>query len=106
MVIDRKNLLGGDPSSFVYVAENGVAKKRMVEPGITSGVFVEIEKGLSAGDRLIVEGQLLLEDGKKNKNCKLKFNQLFHGRSRCLRESHTQITKAQKDDKCSYPIYP
>ena len=48
---------------ILFVEEDGVAKARTVEFGIISKDLVQINKGLSAGDRLIVAGQRQVEDG-------------------------------------------
>lgn len=55
----------GNP--YVFVEESGIAKKRFVQLGKTSGVNVEIVSGLNYGDRLIVEGRNLLDEGTKVK---------------------------------------
>lgn len=51
--------------NFVFVAENGIARKRYVEVGRISGSEVEILNGLNFGDRLIIEGTHLLRDSSK-----------------------------------------
>jgi membrane fusion protein (multidrug efflux system) len=47
------------------VEENGEARARTVSIGIIEQDRVQITKGLSPGDRLIVAGQSELEDGTK-----------------------------------------
>ena len=62
--IDRSSIVYEGVKSYVYIAEEaGTAKKVEVSTGIQMGQTVEITSGLSAGDRLIVEGQTLLTDG-------------------------------------------
>ena len=51
----------------MFINDNGSAKKVPVVTGKSSGIEIEIVEGLKAGDELIVEGQMLLEDGKKIK---------------------------------------
>lgn len=63
--IERKNLIRKNGNNFVYVAKNGQAKLKQVELGKSKGLEVEITKGLKEGDKLITQGQLLLEDGSK-----------------------------------------
>ncbi|MCX7908150.1 MAG: efflux RND transporter periplasmic adaptor subunit [Ignavibacteria bacterium] len=48
--------------NYVFVVENGKAKKRYVEIGNISGVEVEIIKGLKNGDLLVIEGSHLLDE--------------------------------------------
>ncbi len=50
---------------FVYVENDGKAEVRMVETGILEGWKIEITKGLSKGDRVIVVGHRSLDEGQK-----------------------------------------
>ena len=50
---------------FVFVVEDGKAVKKIVVPGITLGGVVEIIDGINAGDKVVYQGQTLLEDGVK-----------------------------------------
>lgn len=64
VVIPRDAVLGGQiDSPYVYVVENGRAKKRGVETGLTQGDRCEIAGGLQAGESLIVNGMHRLADG-------------------------------------------
>jgi RND family efflux transporter MFP subunit len=65
IVIDRRSVFREDSRYFVYVAEGSLANKREVVPGRTQGLSLEITSGLQAGDILITEGGMLLEDGSK-----------------------------------------
>ncbi len=47
---------------FVFVEEDGVATKRLVELGIMEKWMVEVKSGLNPGDRLIVEGHRNIEN--------------------------------------------
>lgn len=67
LVVERKNLLEEKGLYFVYVITNGKAEKRPVTPGKQQGLDVEISDGLNPGDELVVEGQMLLENGNKVK---------------------------------------
>ena len=67
VVIDRKYIQNEDGRSVVYVAADGAAMKRRVSTGRTQGARVEVRDGLVPGELLIVEGQMLLEDGAKVK---------------------------------------
>ncbi len=50
---------------FVYVVKDGKALKKIIVPGITLGGVVEIIDGIKAGDKVVYQGQTLLEDGVK-----------------------------------------
>jgi membrane fusion protein (multidrug efflux system) len=64
VVIARDVILGGriDPP-YVYVAQNGHAKKRIVEIGLMDGVRYEIINGVQPGESLVVNGMHHLADG-------------------------------------------
>jgi membrane fusion protein (multidrug efflux system) len=67
VIIDRKNIINSDNRDYVFVAENGIAKEQEIKVGKSLGLDVEVVNGLKEGDSLVVEGQLLLEDGAKVK---------------------------------------
>jgi membrane fusion protein (multidrug efflux system) len=63
VVIDRDVILGGKINEpYVYVVEDGIAKKRFVEVGITESARCEIVKGLKKGETLVVNGMHYLTD--------------------------------------------
>ncbi len=55
----------GTAERFVFVNENGVARRKSVEPGDVFNDKIEIRKGLSEGDELIATGQTRLRDSLK-----------------------------------------
>jgi RND family efflux transporter MFP subunit len=72
LVVDRRDdviavpqhaLLEVDQNRIVYVVEDGVARRREVEVGLTLGDLAEIVSGLSEGEQVVVEGQYSLADG-------------------------------------------
>ncbi|MCW5206133.1 efflux RND transporter periplasmic adaptor subunit [Desulfobulbus sp. F5] len=63
-VISRNN------EQFVYVDENGIARRRVVTTGFLEGWQVLINSGLQAGDKVIIEGHRSVEDGQKIKAVK------------------------------------
>ena len=65
IIVQAKDLLKDNEDQFVYVVKNGKAEKKKVITGQQFNMDVEIEKGLSAGDSLIVEGQMHLEPDSK-----------------------------------------
>jgi len=72
VVVERKNLLEEKGEYFVYVVTGGKAEKRTVTPGKQQGLDVKILDGLDPGDELVVEGQMLLENGNKVKKVETK----------------------------------
>ncbi len=64
-IVKRKDVMTDGSSFFLYVAENGKARKRQVVPGHSNGLDMEIVSGLKGGELLITEGQMLLKDGIK-----------------------------------------
>ncbi|MCJ8211535.1 efflux RND transporter periplasmic adaptor subunit [Mucilaginibacter sp. RS28] len=56
-----------EQGSYVFVADNGTAKRKTVTLGATYGGRTEIKSGLAAGDKLITAGASELEDGDKVK---------------------------------------
>ncbi|MBU0769052.1 MAG: efflux RND transporter periplasmic adaptor subunit [Proteobacteria bacterium] len=50
---------------FVYVEKDGLAERRPVELGILEDWKVQIKKGLTPGDRVIVEGHRNVEQGQR-----------------------------------------
>lgn len=53
----------GSQEQFLFVNENGVAKRVIVELGEISGDLVEIRTGLSGGEEIIIKGAKELADG-------------------------------------------
>ncbi len=65
MVVPRNAFVGSVSSNQVFVVDNGIAKLKKVSAGRILGEQVEIINGLSNGDRVIVTGQINLQDGSK-----------------------------------------
>jgi len=63
--VPLKAIQHSDTSTFVFVNQNGLAKKRIVKIGNTYGGKSEITAGLSAGDQVVTEGASEIEDGDK-----------------------------------------
>lgn len=57
-------LQSSSKGSFVFVLDaDGKVRQRYVTPGPTQGDRLVIDKGVAAGDQVVVEGQMLLDDG-------------------------------------------
>ena len=63
LVLPMDALVEDGDEPFVYVVENNKAKKREVELGITSGQQLEIVKGLTKKDKVILQPSNELENG-------------------------------------------
>ncbi len=50
-------------TSFVYVMEDGKAKRTVVKPGRLAGSLIRVDSGLVGGEQVIIEGQTRLSDG-------------------------------------------
>jgi membrane fusion protein (multidrug efflux system) len=50
---------------FVYVEEDGIARRRPVETGFTEGWQILISSGLHLGEKVIIRGHRSVEDGQK-----------------------------------------
>ncbi len=51
--------------SYVFVVQDGVARRRKVNPGLQIDDKVEITEGLAPGEEIVLRGQTLLEDKSK-----------------------------------------
>ena len=67
VVVKQKNLFNENNHTFVFVEENGKSVKRSIKTGLRQGLDVEVISGITAGENLIVEGQMMLYDGTKVK---------------------------------------
>jgi RND family efflux transporter MFP subunit len=51
--------------AVVMIVQNGVVSRRPVSTGVTEGTLVEVTRGLTGTESLIVEGKELVRDGQK-----------------------------------------
>ena len=58
-------VISRNDEQFVYVAEDGIARKRAVETGFTEGWRILIRSGLEHGEKVIIQGHRTVEDGQK-----------------------------------------
>ncbi len=62
LAIPLYSIITRNDEQFIYIEKDGIAKKQMVQQGIMDGWMVEITAGLSAGDRVVIEGHRNIED--------------------------------------------
>ncbi|BDX08182.1 efflux RND transporter periplasmic adaptor subunit [Planctobacterium marinum] len=63
LVVDESALVPIDDKQFVFVIEDGKARKVEVQIGVRKPGQVQIIGGLSSGQQVVVEGTLRLQDG-------------------------------------------
>lgn len=63
IVLPRNAVIEKDGETYVYLIEDGTAKKTIVETGIESGENIEITAGLADGDAVVTKGQTYISDG-------------------------------------------
>jgi len=59
----RKSVLTSNGETYLYVIEEGIAKKRKVETGLVEQQYIEIKAGLTDQAKIVIQGQSFLEDG-------------------------------------------
>ena len=65
IVLPRNAVITKEDETYVYVVENGAAKKVPVELGIEAADTIEITKGLKDGDDVVTKGQTYISDGEE-----------------------------------------
>ena len=65
IVLPRNTVLSDESSSYVFINNNGIAKKIPVEVGIDNGEAIEIKSGISMGDEVITKGQAYIIDAEE-----------------------------------------
>lgn len=63
MVVKSEAITVNNKKQIVYVEEKGKAVEKIVVTGLDNGEYVEIKKGVSLNDKVIVKGQELVENG-------------------------------------------
>ncbi len=67
LAIPSNIIINDGTGNFIYIlkkkGENHIAKKRTIETGKVSGAYIEITKGLKAGEKVITENYKNLIDG-------------------------------------------
>jgi len=65
IVVPLNAIQHSDTSSFVFIDQNGVAKKQEIKIGNTYGGKSEVISGLKGGEQIVTEGASDIEDGDK-----------------------------------------
>lgn len=65
IAIPVKAIQQSEGGNYVYVNENGVARRVVITEGSISGGMAEIKSGLKAGDQIIVDGATDIDEGDK-----------------------------------------
>ena len=65
VVVPRHTIMERESGRIVYVVDNGKAFQREVSIGISQREKVQVLKGLSKGEKLVVEGHTKLTDGEE-----------------------------------------
>jgi RND family efflux transporter MFP subunit len=65
LYIPRGALQGSSKDASVYVVENNKAILKRITVGSAHGDYLLVESGLSGGEKIVVEGQINLENGKQ-----------------------------------------
>jgi RND family efflux transporter MFP subunit len=63
LTVPRRAVTRGDDGHWVFVVEDGLAERRVVELGVTERTRVEVTSGVSEGEPVVVLGQDGLKDG-------------------------------------------
>ena len=65
LALPRESIVGSIRDAKVFVAKNGVVELRPVTLGNIYGAEVAVVNGLTAGEQVVISGQINLEDGRK-----------------------------------------
>ncbi|HNQ50032.1 MAG TPA: efflux RND transporter periplasmic adaptor subunit [Candidatus Omnitrophota bacterium] len=63
LVLLKEAVLGKAPQQYVYVVTAGKAHLRDVRTGVRQGPYVQVLEGVSAGDKVVIMGQMRLREG-------------------------------------------
>ncbi len=67
IIVPFYTVISRNDEQFVFVEQDGIAKKRKVSLGVMEKWMVEIRDGLQAGDKLVIEGHRDIETEQKIK---------------------------------------
>ena len=58
-------IISNNNSHSVFVEYEDLAVKKEIEPGIQDGWMVQVKKGLTKGEKVVITGQRSLNDGQR-----------------------------------------
>ena len=64
IVVPNDAVVNQDGKSFVYVVQNGVAKKRPIRPSRVGDTTTMVASGLGAGETIVAQNPAIVSDGK------------------------------------------
>lgn len=65
LAVPLYSIISRDDRNFVYVVDQGVAKRREVRLGILDGWLMQIVSGLDPGEQVVIVGHRSVDDGQK-----------------------------------------
>ena len=65
VLIENEAIRNEGDTAVVFTVDKGVVSRRVITAGVTQGTLVEVVKGLSGAEQVIVEGKELVRDGQK-----------------------------------------
>jgi RND family efflux transporter MFP subunit len=68
LVVPNRAVLVEDGAEYIFVNENGIARKKAVKVEFSYGAFSEINDVVKEGEQIVVEGQNFLSDGDRIKS--------------------------------------
>ena len=63
LVIPLYAVINQGDQRYVFIEQNGSAEKRQIEVGMLVNWQIQVVSGLEAGDRVVIVGHRLLEEG-------------------------------------------
>lgn len=63
MTVPVEAVINDKGENIVFVIENGIAKKRVIQTGIQTNVYMEVISGLEKGEKIILDGVEFVRDG-------------------------------------------
>ncbi len=65
VTVPAESVRQGQKGSFLYIVEQGVARLKLVKPGLTVDGRTQIVEGLTGNETVVTDGQIQLVDGAK-----------------------------------------
>ena len=65
ILVENEAIRNEGETTVVFAVDQGVVSRKVVKVGVTQGTLVEIAKGLSGSEQVIVEGKELVRHGQK-----------------------------------------